>query len=158
MKIIATITVCLLAVMAAKCSSAQTVYDTKSLVDSNNTNTVNSTSTVNSTNTNTNTNVNTNNNINSGTQTINNNNNLLVVTLCSSCLVYPSPSRQGGLRPAVPEAAALPAQTLRTGRRGPAAQQIHHLPQAILCVRSHVFTGYVSSHSRDRPAGGRTVL
>lgn len=76
MKIIATITVCLLAVMAAKCISAQTVYDTKSLVDSNNTNTVNSTSAVNSTNTNTNTNVNTNNNINSGTQTINNNNNL----------------------------------------------------------------------------------
>lgn len=55
-------------------SKAQTVYDTKSLVDSNNNNTVNSTSTVNSTNSNTNTN--TNYNINSGTQTINNNNNM----------------------------------------------------------------------------------
>jgi hypothetical protein len=56
--------------------SAQTVYDTKSLVDSNNTNTVNSTSAVTSTSTNNNTNVNTNNNINSGTQTFNNNNNM----------------------------------------------------------------------------------
>lgn len=55
-------------------SKAQTVYDTKSLVDSNNNNTVNSTSTVNSTNSNTNTN--TNYNINSGTQTINNNTNM----------------------------------------------------------------------------------
>lgn len=53
---------------------AQTVYDTKSLVDSNNNNTVTSTSTVNSSNTNTN--INTNNNINSGTQTINNNTNM----------------------------------------------------------------------------------
>jgi hypothetical protein len=56
--------------------NAQTVYDTKSLVDSNNTNTVTSTSAVTSTNTNTNTNVNTNNNVNSGTQTFNNNNNM----------------------------------------------------------------------------------
>lgn len=76
MKIIATIVVCLLSVMAAKCSSAQTVYDTKSLVDSNNNNTVNSTSSVTTTNTNVNTNVNTNNNINSGTQTVNNNTNM----------------------------------------------------------------------------------
>lgn len=49
---------------------AQTVYDTKSLVDSNNNNTVNSTSAVTSTNTNTNT------NINSGEVTYNNNNNM----------------------------------------------------------------------------------
>ena len=73
MRIIATIFVCLLAIGLAK---AQTTYDTKSLVDSNNNNTVNSTSSVTSTNTNVNTNVNTNNNINSGTQTINNNNNM----------------------------------------------------------------------------------
>ena len=55
-------------------AQAQTVYDTKSLVDSTNNNTVTSTSTVNSSNTNNNTN--TNYNINSGTQTINNNTNM----------------------------------------------------------------------------------
>lgn len=71
-------------------AQAQTVYDSSTLVDTNNTSVSTSTvsttnnsfstssntsdSTVNSTSTNTNTNVNTNNNINSGTQTLNNNN------------------------------------------------------------------------------------
>jgi hypothetical protein len=70
------ITLGLLGALLSAFSLAQTTYDTKSLVDSNNNNTVNSTSTVNSSNTNTNTNTNTNYNINSGTQTINNNNNM----------------------------------------------------------------------------------
>lgn len=65
--------VCLLTFGVAQ---AQTVYDTKSLVDSNNTNTVNSTSTVTTNNSNTNTNTNTNYNVNSGTQTVNNNTNM----------------------------------------------------------------------------------
>lgn len=71
-----------LATFASTCAIAQTVYDSSSLVDTNNTSTststVNSTSDVTSTNTNvntsTNTNTNTNYNVNSGTQTINNNN------------------------------------------------------------------------------------
>lgn len=73
-------TLAIISLVVSVSSSAQTVYDTKSLVDSNNTNTststVNSNSSVTSTNTNVNTNVNTNNNINSGTQTFNNNNNM----------------------------------------------------------------------------------
>lgn len=76
--------------MYAGVAQAQTVYDSSTLVDTNNTSVSTSTvsttnsssstssntsdSTVNSTSTNTNTNVNTNNNINSGTQTLNNNN------------------------------------------------------------------------------------
>lgn len=76
--------------MCAGVAQAQTVYDSSTLVDTNNTSVSTSTvsttnsssstssntsdSTVNSTSTNTNTNVNTNNNINSGTQTLNNNN------------------------------------------------------------------------------------
>lgn len=76
--------------MYAGIAQAQTVYDSSTLVDTNNTSVSTSTvsttnsssstssntsdSTVNSTSTNTNTNVNTNNNINSGTQTLNNNN------------------------------------------------------------------------------------
>ena len=73
-------TLAIISLVVSVSASAQTVYDTKSLVDSNNTNTststVNSNSSVTSTNTNVNTNVNTNNNINSGTQTFNNNNNM----------------------------------------------------------------------------------
>ena len=73
-------TLAIISLVVSVSVSAQTVYDTKSLVDSNNTNTststVNSNSSVTSTNTNVNTNVNTNNNINSGTQTFNNNNNM----------------------------------------------------------------------------------
>ena len=73
-------------VMSSSVAVAQTVYDSSTLVDTNNTSTststVNSnnnttstnTSTVNSTNNNTNTNTNTNLNINSGTTTVNNNN------------------------------------------------------------------------------------
>jgi len=76
--------------LCAGVAQAQTVYDSSTLVDTNNTSISTSTvsttnnssstssntsdSTVNSTSTNTNTNVNTNNNINSGTQTLNNNN------------------------------------------------------------------------------------
>lgn len=76
--------------LCAGVAQAQTVYDSSTLVDTNNTSVSTSTvsttnsssstssntsdSTVNSTSTNTNTNVNTNNNINSGTQTLNNNN------------------------------------------------------------------------------------
>ena len=73
-------TLAIISLVVSVSASAQTVYDTKSLVDSNNTNTststVNSNSSVTSTNTNVNTNTNTNYNINSGTQTFNNNNNM----------------------------------------------------------------------------------